>query len=69
MCAHKPERPLILAGGPGDAGRVSRDGAGPAAVPAPGPRGKIVPPREDLRKAADADGPGRLRRQVGPVHG
>jgi hypothetical protein len=64
MCAHKPEHPLILAGGPGDAGRVSRDGAGPAAaVSAPGPRGKIVPSREDLQKAADADGRGRPRRQ------
>jgi len=45
---------------------VSRDGAGPAvAVPAPGPRGRIVPSRDDLRKAADGDGRGRPRRQVG----
>lgn len=65
-CANKPERPLILAGGPGDAGPVSRDGAGPAAaVSAPGPRGKIVPSRDDLRKAADGDGRGRPRRQAG----
>jgi hypothetical protein len=56
----------MLAGGPGDARLVIRDSAGPAAaVPAPGPRGKIVPPRGDLRKAADGDGRGRPRRRAG----
>ena len=67
--AHKPERPLILAGRPADAGPVSRGGAGTAAAWAPGRGGKSSRPATTCEKLLTETAAGGRDARPGPAHG
>ncbi len=70
ICAYKPERPLILTGGAGDAGPVSRDGARPAAaVSAQGRGGKSSPPATTCEKLLTETAVGGRDARSGRAHG
>jgi hypothetical protein len=69
ICAHLPERRLILAGGPGRRA-AGRDGAGrAAAVSAPGPRGKSSRPATTCEKLLTETAAAGRGASSGRVHG